>query len=304
MANQPSRAISSCLHLKTKMPSFSTTTTEALDTLWVPSPSPAFHESMVNLEEKSIIDDEDESYDECRDLQYRSKKRRLSPSQVQSLERSFDEESRLQPERKTQLAKELGLQPRQVAIWFQNRRARFKTKQLEKEYSQLKDRCDKLKADCNCLVKEKEQLKEELLSLKDKLLRWKEKPNLSSDPDPLEPVSSGNNNISEEEQRSKIAIAKQLSDKRAMLGCKQNHDEGSALRRSDALNLGSPYFTYSDGQALMLGHDSSDFSQDEGDNLDFPKPEHVSSYSAVNTNNGEFGMTSMWEDQHLWSWPC
>lgn len=118
---------------------------------------------MVNFENMPR-DEEDEDYDGCRVLQLSAKKRRLSPCQVQFLQRSFDEENRLQPERKAQLAKELGLQPRQVAIWFQNRRAQFKTKQLEKEYSQLKDGYDKLKEQCDCLVKEKEQLKEEVIN--------------------------------------------------------------------------------------------------------------------------------------------
>ncbi|CAM6030271.1 unnamed protein product, partial [Sphagnum balticum] len=65
------------------------------------------------------------------------KKRRLTFDQVRSLERNFGLENKLEPERKLQLAKELGLQPRQVAVWFQNRRARCKTKQLERDYEVL-----------------------------------------------------------------------------------------------------------------------------------------------------------------------
>ncbi|KAL2898397.1 Homeobox-leucine zipper protein HOX21 [Bienertia sinuspersici] len=63
------------------------------------------------------------------------KKKRLNLEQVKTLEKHFEQGNKLEPERKIQLAKALNLQPRQVAIWFQNRRARWKTKQLEKDYS-------------------------------------------------------------------------------------------------------------------------------------------------------------------------
>lgn len=73
------------------------------------------------------------------------KKRRLGVHQVSALERSFEEENKLEPERKVKLARELGLQPRQVAVWFQNRRARWKTKQLERDYCVLKAEYESLK---------------------------------------------------------------------------------------------------------------------------------------------------------------
>ncbi|KAJ6695229.1 HOMEOBOX-LEUCINE ZIPPER PROTEIN [Salix koriyanagi] len=50
----------------------------------------------------------------------------------------FESKSRPEPEIKQQLADEIGLEPRQVAIWFQNRRARLKTKQVEKDFESLK----------------------------------------------------------------------------------------------------------------------------------------------------------------------
>ncbi|KAK3219528.1 hypothetical protein Dsin_013498 [Dipteronia sinensis] len=62
------------------------------------------------------------------------KKRRLSVDQVKALEKNFEVENKLEPERKVKLAQELGLQPRQVDVWFQNCRARWKTKQLERDY--------------------------------------------------------------------------------------------------------------------------------------------------------------------------
>ncbi|XP_024024137.1 homeobox-leucine zipper protein ATHB-12 [Morus notabilis] len=66
--------------------------------------------------------------------------------------------TRLEPRKKVQLASELGLQPRQVAIWFQNKRARWKSKQLERDYSILL-------ADYNSLASRFEALKKEKQSL-------------------------------------------------------------------------------------------------------------------------------------------
>ncbi|XP_022752864.1 homeobox-leucine zipper protein ATHB-6-like isoform X1 [Durio zibethinus] len=97
------------------------------------------------------------------------KKRRLSIGQVKALEKNFELENKLEPERKVKLAEELGLQPRQVAIWFQNRRSRWKTKQLEKDYAILKANYDALQLDYNNLEQEKEALTAKLIELKDKL---------------------------------------------------------------------------------------------------------------------------------------
>ncbi|XP_047337157.1 homeobox-leucine zipper protein HAT5 [Impatiens glandulifera] len=97
------------------------------------------------------------------------KKRRLTADQVHLLEKSFEEENKLEPERKTQLAKKLGLQTRQVAVWFQNRRARWKNKQLEKDYDHLKSSFDFLQSDYDSVLKENERLKAEVMALVEKL---------------------------------------------------------------------------------------------------------------------------------------
>ena len=90
------------------------------------------------------------------------KKRRLNMEQVKTLEKSFELGNKLEPERKMQLARALGLQPRQIAIWFQNRRARWKTKQLEKDYDVLKRQYDTIKADNDALQAQNQKLQTEV----------------------------------------------------------------------------------------------------------------------------------------------
>ncbi|XP_059307447.1 homeobox-leucine zipper protein ATHB-6-like isoform X1 [Lycium ferocissimum] len=94
------------------------------------------------------------------------KKRRLSVEQVKALEKNFEVENKLEPERKVKLAQELGLQPRQVAVWFQNRRARWKTKQLERDYNILKANFDSLKHNYESLKHDNEALIKEIHELK------------------------------------------------------------------------------------------------------------------------------------------
>ncbi|XVF85964.1 hypothetical protein PTKIN_Ptkin17bG0159600 [Pterospermum kingtungense] len=94
------------------------------------------------------------------------KKRRLNMEQVKTLEKNFELGNKLEPERKMQLARALGLQPRQVAIWFQNRRARWKTKQLEKDYDLLKRQYEAIKADNSALQAQNQKLHAEIMALR------------------------------------------------------------------------------------------------------------------------------------------
>ncbi|KAH6763148.1 Homeobox-leucine zipper protein family [Perilla frutescens var. hirtella] len=96
------------------------------------------------------------------------KKRRLNMEQVKTLEKNFELGNKLEPERKMQLARALGLQPRQIAIWFQNRRARWKTKQLEKDYEVLKRQFEAVKADNDALHTQNHKLHAQIVALKNR----------------------------------------------------------------------------------------------------------------------------------------
>ena len=51
------------------------------------------------------------------------------------------------------------MQPRQVAVWFQNRRARWKNKQLEHDFDRLKSSYNTLLADHDSLLRENDRLR-------------------------------------------------------------------------------------------------------------------------------------------------
>ncbi|KAI3925867.1 hypothetical protein MKW92_019348 [Papaver armeniacum] len=104
------------------------------------------------------------------------KKTKLTSEQIEVLERSFQEgieleqqqpssielrknSVKLEPERKLKLSMELGLHPRQVATWFQNRRARLKGKQIERLYNVLKQ-------DYEIVTRENQHLHQEVTELK------------------------------------------------------------------------------------------------------------------------------------------
>lgn len=81
----------------------------------------------------------------------------------------FESETKLEPRKKVQLARELGLQPRQVAIWFQNRRARWKSKQIEQDFRTLRAQYESLSSQFESLKEEKQSLILQLQKLNDLL---------------------------------------------------------------------------------------------------------------------------------------
>ncbi|KAM0844162.1 hypothetical protein ACQ4PT_057252 [Festuca glaucescens] len=87
------------------------------------------------------------------------KKLRLSKEQSAFLEDCFKEHSTLTMEQKSNIANRLSLRPRQVEVWFQNRRARTKLKQTEMD-------CEYLKRSCQTLTLENRRLQREVAELR------------------------------------------------------------------------------------------------------------------------------------------
>ncbi|XP_037446931.1 putative homeobox-leucine zipper protein HOX26 [Triticum urartu] len=75
------------------------------------------------------------------------KKLRLTVEQAALLEESFRAHNVLSHGEKHDLARQLGLKPRQVEVWFQNRRARTKLKQTELDCELLRRWCERLSDD-------------------------------------------------------------------------------------------------------------------------------------------------------------
>ncbi|KAE8665958.1 Homeobox-leucine zipper protein HOX27 [Hibiscus syriacus] len=108
----------------------------------------------VDVEKNSCrVSDEDEDGVNAR------KKLRLTKEQSALLEESFKQHSTLNPNQKQALARQLNLKPRQVEVWFQNRRARTKLKQTEVD-------CEFLKRCCETLTNENRRLQKEIQELK------------------------------------------------------------------------------------------------------------------------------------------
>uniref|UniRef100_A0A0E0M4X8 Homeobox domain-containing protein n=1 Tax=Oryza punctata TaxID=4537 RepID=A0A0E0M4X8_ORYPU len=110
-----------------------------------------YERALYSVQASSVVDDDEG----CNSR----KKLRLTKDQSALLEDRFKEHSTLNPKQKVALAKQLNLRPRQVEVWFQNRRARTKLKQTEVD-------CELLKRCCETLTEENRRLHRELQQLR------------------------------------------------------------------------------------------------------------------------------------------
>ncbi|KAK4350497.1 hypothetical protein RND71_029810 [Anisodus tanguticus] len=251
------------------MSSSTATAKEHIGSLFTPASSSFLGSSSmisfggVNGEKRSFFgsfNQDDNEADELGEYFHQSeKKRRLTDNQVQFLEKSFGEENKLEPERKVQLAKELGLQPRQIAIWFQNRRARWKTKQLEKDYEKMRNRYDTLKSNYNNLLKEKENLTAEVFQLTDKLV-IKEKGNGQLALRDFQKRSDASPKEINDDPISRVEMSNVPA---GVLKKQQQEDLNSA--KSDVFDSESPHYT--GDSALVFETEHSELSQDDDENF-------------------------------------
>ncbi|KAM6557257.1 hypothetical protein CsatB_004276 [Cannabis sativa] len=113
----------------------------------------------INVDDNEMERDSSRGISDEEDGETSRKKLRLSKDQSAILEESFKEHNTLNPKQKGALAKQLGLRPRQVEVWFQNRRARTKLKQTEVDCEFLKRCCENLTEENRRLQKEVQELR-------------------------------------------------------------------------------------------------------------------------------------------------
>ncbi|CAI5460657.1 unnamed protein product [Closterium sp. Yama58-4] len=93
------------------------------------------------------------------------KRPRFAEDQLAHLEAHFAVEQELTPASKKQLAARLGVKPRQVCVWFQNRKVRQRTRERETELESMQAAYAKLQATCRELQDDYELLKSDYQEL-------------------------------------------------------------------------------------------------------------------------------------------
>ncbi|XP_073317796.1 homeobox-leucine zipper protein GLABRA 2-like isoform X2 [Primulina huaijiensis] len=101
---------------------------------------------MAEGEQQRHIEEDDESKEKKR-----KKYHRHTPSQIRKMEALFKESPHPDEKQRLHLSKHLGLHPRQVKFWFQNRRTQIKAIQERHESSLLKTEIEKIRQETKTL---------------------------------------------------------------------------------------------------------------------------------------------------------
>ncbi|CAA7049100.1 unnamed protein product [Microthlaspi erraticum] len=133
--------------------------------------------------------------------QSRNKKKRLTQEQVRLLEKCFTLNKKLEPNLKLQLSNQLSLPERQVAVWFQNKKARSKTKSLELQHC-------KLQAKLEAALSDKAKLEHQVQFLQDELKRSRNQLSLFTNQN--SPVENSNLDSCEEGQDDQVVVFDEL----------------------------------------------------------------------------------------------
>ncbi|XP_044474862.1 homeobox-leucine zipper protein ATHB-6-like isoform X2 [Mangifera indica] len=217
--------------------------------------SSEFQKMMDSLEEEDYKEEAS---------QVTEKKRRLTSDQVRALEKNFEVENKLEPDKKVKLAEELGLQPRQIAVWFQNRRARLKTKELEREYCLLKANYDSLKIDYNNLERENESLATKVRELKAKLCKENEESSDVVKEDAPVSEQSKNNELCDNVNAQLLISPASSSSLQFTGSSSSSHSSMNWVQLSDSRKMADnvfqqPYFVKIEEQSLFNSDDSCNF---------------------------------------------
>ncbi|CAH2070032.1 unnamed protein product [Thlaspi arvense] len=133
--------------------------------------------------------------------QRKHKKRRLTQEQVSQLEKCFTFNKKLEPDLKLQLSNTLGLPQRQVAVWFQNKRARSKTQSLELQLCNLQSKLE-------AALSDKAKLEHQVQFLQDELRRSRNQLALFKNQD--SPVDNSNLGSCEEGHDDQVVVFNEL----------------------------------------------------------------------------------------------
>lgn len=113
------------LHDRRKSSSSSSSTTSSLIYSLSTAKSKTKHYSLANKEEE----DEEEEDEEEEELPLKAKRRRASSKQLDVLNKVFERTFFPSTQLRAELGRQLGMSPRTVQIWFQNRRQAIRTKE-------------------------------------------------------------------------------------------------------------------------------------------------------------------------------